>query len=46
MISAGQLTQDQVNDSLGRAAACTGLDDGEASRTIASALRHVLRSCA
>ena len=46
MVSAGQLTADQVHDSLGRAAACAGLDDGEASRTIASALRHALRSCA
>lgn len=44
MVSAGQLTQDQIHDSLGRAAACAGLDDGEASRTIASALRHAPRS--
>jgi hypothetical protein len=42
MVAAGQLTADQVHDSLGRAAACAGLDDGEAWRTIASALRHPL----
>jgi hypothetical protein len=42
MVAAGQLTEDQVYDSLGRAAACVGLDDGEAWRTIASALRHPL----
>jgi hypothetical protein len=46
MVTAGQLTEDQVHDSLGRAAACVGLDDGEAARTIASALRHALRSYA
>lgn len=40
MVTAGQLTEDQVHDSLGQAAACAGLDDGEARRTIASALRH------
>jgi hypothetical protein len=44
MVAAGQLTEDQVHDSLGRAAACVGLDDGEAARTIVSALRHTLRS--
>lgn len=44
MVSAGQLTEDQIHDSLGRAAACAGLDDGEASRTIASGLRHAPRS--
>lgn len=42
MVSAGQLTEDQVHDCLGRAAARAGLDDGEAWRTIASALRHPL----
>jgi hypothetical protein len=42
MIAAGQLTTDQVHDSLGRAAARAGLDDGEAQRTIASALRQPL----
>ena len=40
MVSAGHLTEDQVHDTLARAAACAGLDDGEAYRTIASALRH------
>jgi len=44
LVAAGQLTTDQVHDSLGRAAACAGLDEGEAARTIASALRHALRS--
>jgi hypothetical protein len=29
-----------VHDALGRAAACAGLDEDEARRTIASALRH------
>jgi hypothetical protein len=42
MVTAGQLTEDQVQDSLGRAAARAGLDDGEARRTIASAFRHGL----
>lgn len=42
MVSGGQLTEDQVHDCLGRAAARAGLDDGEAHRTIASALRHPL----
>ena len=46
MVAAGQLTTDQVHDSLGRAATRVELDDGEAARTIASALRHTLRSCA
>ncbi len=46
MVAAGQLTDGQVYDSLGRAAACAGLDDSEAERTIASALRHALRSSA
>jgi hypothetical protein len=40
MAGAGQLTEDQVHDALGRAAACAGLDEDEARRTIASALRH------
>jgi uncharacterized protein YidB (DUF937 family) len=40
MVSAGQLTEDQVHDALGRAATRAGLDEGEAHRTIASALRH------
>jgi hypothetical protein len=40
MIAAGQLAEDQVHDSLGQAAACVGLDQGEAYRTIASALRQ------
>lgn len=40
MIAAGQLAEDQVFDCLGRAAARVGLDDGEARRTIASALRQ------
>jgi hypothetical protein len=42
MIAAGQLGEDQVFDSLGWAAARAGLDDGEARRTIASALRQPL----
>jgi hypothetical protein len=46
MVAAGQLTEDQVHDSLGQAAACTGLDHGEAWRTIASALRQPLRRTA
>lgn len=46
MIAAGQLTEDQVFGSLGQAACRTGLDDGEARRTIASALRHMLRRTA
>jgi hypothetical protein len=40
MIAAGQLGEDQVSDSLGWAAARAGLDDGEARRTIMSALRQ------
>lgn len=40
MVTAGQLTEDQVHDSLGQAAACTGLDHGEARLTIKSALRQ------
>ena len=44
MVAAGQLDPGQVHDSLGEAASRAGLDDGEASRTIASALRHALRS--
>jgi hypothetical protein len=40
MVAAGQLTNDQVHDSLGQAAACVELDQGEAWRTIASALRQ------
>jgi hypothetical protein len=44
MVAAGQLTDGQVYDSLGQAAACAGLDDREAARTIASALRNALRS--
>lgn len=43
MIADGQLTEDQAHDCLGRAAACTGLDAGEAWRTIASAMRQPLR---
>jgi hypothetical protein len=43
MIAAGQLAEDDVFDSLGRAAARAGLDDGEARRTIASAFRHQIR---
>jgi hypothetical protein len=39
MIALGQLTEDQIFDSLGKAAAYVGLDDGEARRTISSALR-------
>lgn len=46
MIAAGQLGDDQVSDSLAAAACRAGLDDGEARRTIASALRHTLRSSA
>jgi hypothetical protein len=46
MIAAGQLTADQVHDSLGWAAGRAGLDDGEAWRTIASALRQPLRRTA
>jgi hypothetical protein len=46
MIEAGQLGEDQVFDSLAAAACRVGLDDGEARRTIASALRHSLRSSA
>jgi Bifunctional DNA primase/polymerase, N-terminal len=46
MVAAGQITDGQVHDSLGRAAACAGLDDSEAERTIASAFRHALRSSA
>ena len=46
MIAAGQLTEEQVSDSLGRAAARAGLDDGEARRAIASAFRHSLRRTA
>ena len=42
MVAEGQLTTDQVHDSLGQAAACIGLDDGEAHRAIASALRQPL----
>lgn len=42
MIAAGQVTEDQVHDSLSQAAVCTGLDHGEAHRTIASALRQPL----
>lgn len=40
MVAAGQLTDDQVHDILGRAAVDVGLDAGEAYRTIASALRR------
>ena len=40
MIAGGQLTEDQAFDSLGWASARAGLDDGEARRTIASALRQ------
>jgi len=46
MVAAGQLAEDQVHDSLGQAAACVGLDHGEASRTIASALRQPFRRSA
>jgi hypothetical protein len=46
MIAAGQLDDGQVSDSLAAAACRVGLDDGEARRTIASALRHTLRSSA
>lgn len=46
MVATGRLDEQQVFDSLGVAAARTGLDDGEAGRTIASALRHALRSSA
>lgn len=46
MIAAGQLGEDQVSDSLAAAACRAGLDDGEARRTVASALRHALRSSA
>lgn len=46
MIAAGQLGEDQVFDGLGAAATRAGLDDGEARRTIASALRHALRRTA
>lgn len=43
MTTAGQLSEGQVFDSLGQAAACAGLCDGEARRTIASALRQPFR---
>lgn len=46
MVTAGQLAEDQVHDSLGQAAACIGLDHDEAHRTIASALRKSLRRSA
>ena len=46
MIALGQLGEDQVFDSLGKAAAYAGLDDGEARRTIASALRQPYRRSA
>jgi hypothetical protein len=46
MIAVGQLTEDQVFGSLGPAACRTGLEDGEARRTIVSALRHTLRRTA
>lgn len=46
MVAAGQLTEDQVHDSLGQAAARAGLDHGEAWRTIASALRQPFRRTA
>lgn len=46
MVAAGQVSEDQVHDMLGRAAALLGLDDGEARRTILSALRQPLRRTA
>jgi hypothetical protein len=46
MIAAGQVTADEVHACLGEAAARRGRDDREAHRTIASALRQTLRSCA
>jgi hypothetical protein len=40
MVAAGQLTADQVHQSLGEAAVCAGLSEREAERTIGSALRQ------
>lgn len=46
MIAAGQVTADEVHACLGEAACRAGLDDREAHRTIASALRQSLRTVA
>ncbi len=43
MIAAGELSEDQVSDSLVVAAGRAGLNDGEARRTITSAFRRTLR---
>jgi hypothetical protein len=46
MVAAGQLGADEVHACLGEAAARTGLNDGEAYRTIRSALSQSLRRSA